>query len=117
MVLAAPKPAGCRGQRQALLPAPCPGRLHGQLPGLSVRCCARAGPAEHLPALPAPRQVGFGCGEERDPAPCPLTVSVLSLCTEAGADLQDACPPPLPENVAADVLTRQKTIRFQLTED
>lgn len=62
-------------------------------------------------------QVSFGCSEGPDPAPCPLTVSVLSLCTEAGADPQDACPPPLPENVATDVLTRQKTIRFQLTED
>lgn len=85
--------------------------------GLSVWCRAQAGPAEHQLAPPALWQVGFGCGEGPDPAPCALTVSIFSLCTEAGADPQDICPSPLPENVAADILTRQKTIRFQLTED
>lgn len=63
-----------------------------------------------------PHQRGFGHGKGCS-APRPLTVSVLSLCAEAGASLQDTSPSPLPENVATDVLTRQKTIRFQLSED
>ncbi|XP_063146669.1 leucine-rich repeat and fibronectin type-III domain-containing protein 5 isoform X2 [Candoia aspera] len=38
--------------------------------------------------------------------------------SKAGSSLKSACPPPQPpENVATNVCTRQKSIRFQLTED
>lgn len=55
---------------------------------------------------------------QHDTGHCGLpSLSLFSLCTEAGADLKDTHTAPLLESSCPNLATRQKTKRSQRTKD